>query len=233
MTLQARYSILRKITDGGTAEIFLATQHGAHGFEKTVVLKRIFPAFYADPQFRNMLVDEAHIAMSLNHSNIVQVLDLGHVRGRLVARGVARPAVEEEPVELRAHGPSVLVVGKARVGKGPHVAKGRHRRRPAPQRVHEGLRPGGAGYRPAPTSKTGATEADFIAMLPTLDMAELQVDRGTGQGFVMLAFDTTPGYLDTLPFPATLTKWKYRAIYHAGDAQVGLWSAEVPIAVGG
>ena len=35
-----------------------------------------------------------------------------------------------------------------------------------------------AGYRPAPTSKTGATEADFVAMLPTLDMAELQMELG-------------------------------------------------------
>lgn len=35
-----------------------------------------------------------------------------------------------------------------------------------------------AGYRPAPTTKTGATEADFVAMLPTLDMAELQMDLG-------------------------------------------------------
>ena len=33
-----------------------------------------------------------------------------------------------------------------------------------------------AGYRPAPTSKSGATEADFVAMLPTLDMAELQME---------------------------------------------------------
>jgi tRNA A-37 threonylcarbamoyl transferase component Bud32 len=82
MTLQSRYSILRKIADGGTAEIFLAKQHGAQGFEKTVVLKRIFASFYADPQFRHMLVDEAHIAMTLNHSNIVQVLDLGEVDGR-------------------------------------------------------------------------------------------------------------------------------------------------------
>jgi serine/threonine-protein kinase len=82
MSLQSRYTILRKIADGGTAEIFLAKQHGAHGFEKSVVLKRIFPAFYADPQFRHMLVDEAHIAMSLAHSNIVQVLDLGEVEGR-------------------------------------------------------------------------------------------------------------------------------------------------------
>jgi serine/threonine protein kinase len=82
MTLQSKYSIVRKIADGGTAEIFLAKQHGAQGFEKGVVLKRIFTEFYADPQFRHMLVDEAHIAMSLNHSNIVQVLDLGEEEGR-------------------------------------------------------------------------------------------------------------------------------------------------------
>jgi serine/threonine-protein kinase len=82
MSLASRYTILRKITDGGTAEIFLAKQHGAQGFEKTVVLKRIFTTFYADPQFRHMLVDEAHVAMSLNHSNIVQVLDLGEAEGR-------------------------------------------------------------------------------------------------------------------------------------------------------
>ena len=47
-----------------------------------MVLKRIFTTFYADPQFRHMLVDEAHVAMSLNHSNIVQVLDLGEAEGR-------------------------------------------------------------------------------------------------------------------------------------------------------
>ena len=101
MSLQSRYTILRKIADGGTAEIFLATQNGAQGFEKMVVLKRIFTTFYADPQFRNMLVDEAHIAMSLYHSNIVQVLDLGEADGRLLpgpgagrrvdpGRGIAR-----------------------------------------------------------------------------------------------------------------------------------------------
>ena len=35
-----------------------------------------------------------------------------------------------------------------------------------------------AGYRPAPTKKSGATEADFLAMLPPLDMAELQMELG-------------------------------------------------------
>lgn len=79
---KGRYTIRRKIADGGMAEIFLATQHGAERFERPVVLKRILQALVADPQFRNMMIDEAHVAMSLNHSNIVQVLDLGHAKGR-------------------------------------------------------------------------------------------------------------------------------------------------------
>ncbi|HEY8143545.1 MAG TPA: serine/threonine-protein kinase [Kofleriaceae bacterium] len=72
-----RYRVLEKIAHGGMAEIFLALQRGAEGFEKPVVLKRILPALAADPKFVRMIVDEAHIASTLNHSNLVQVLDLG------------------------------------------------------------------------------------------------------------------------------------------------------------
>jgi hypothetical protein len=64
-----------------------------------------------------------------------------------------------------------------------------------------------------------------------LDACEIQVDRGSG--WTLLTIDTTPGYTDTAPHPATLTRWKYRAIYHVDDAQVGLWSAEVSVTVGG
>src|SRR3954468_597126 len=82
MATHGRLTILGKLADGGMAEIFLAVQHGAEGFEKHIVLKRILTAYSADPQFRNMLLDEAHISMSLQHSNIVQVLDLGVAAGR-------------------------------------------------------------------------------------------------------------------------------------------------------
>src|SRR5256885_7723413 len=64
------------------AEIFLAKQHGSEGFEKLVILKRILTAFYADEQFRNMLIDEAHISMGLHHNNIAQILDVGKSGGR-------------------------------------------------------------------------------------------------------------------------------------------------------
>jgi len=82
MASHGRYTILGKLADGGMAEIFLATQHGAEGFERLIVLKRILTPYSADPQFRNMMLDEAHISMSLQHSNIAQVLDLGIAGGR-------------------------------------------------------------------------------------------------------------------------------------------------------
>jgi hypothetical protein len=66
-----------------------------------------------------------------------------------------------------------------------------------------------------------------------LDMCELQVDRKDGKGYVLLAFDTTPGYTDTQPFPAVPATWTYRAIYRVGDAQVGVWSLPVSVTVGG
>jgi len=64
-----------------------------------------------------------------------------------------------------------------------------------------------------------------------LDLCEIQVDRGDGKGFGLLAFDTTPGYTDTQPFPTAPTTWTYRAIYRVNDAQVGVWSNPVSVTV--
>jgi hypothetical protein len=63
-----------------------------------------------------------------------------------------------------------------------------------------------------------------------LDMIELQVGRGDGHGFVLLAMDTTPNYTDTVT-PTAPAKRTYRGIYRVGDARVGQWSNEVSINV--
>lgn len=65
-----------------------------------------------------------------------------------------------------------------------------------------------------------------------LDMIRLEVDRGDGKGFVLLAMDTTPNYTDTAPFPATPAKWTYRAMYYVGDNGVGQWSDPASVMVG-
>ena len=72
---------------------------------------------------------------------------------------------------------------------------------------------------------------DWQGYAADLDMCLLQVDRGDGHGFRDLCYDTTPGYNDTEPFPATPAKWTYRAIYRIGDANVGVWSKPVSITV--
>lgn len=66
-----------------------------------------------------------------------------------------------------------------------------------------------------------------------LDQIELQVDRNDGKGYVGLTYDTTPGFTDPTPFPATPAKWTYRGIYRLNEAQVGQWSSPVSITVGG
>lgn len=63
------------------AEVLLAQHRGFQGFEKFVVVKRILPQYSEDLDFVTMLVDEAKIAASLNHPNIVHIYDLGTVEG--------------------------------------------------------------------------------------------------------------------------------------------------------
>jgi serine/threonine-protein kinase len=103
MASHGKYTILGKLADGGMAEIFLAIQHGAEGFEKQVVLKRILTQYSADPQFRNMLLDEAHISMTLQHGSIVQVLDLGVAAGRYFLALELVDGWDLEKILQRAH----------------------------------------------------------------------------------------------------------------------------------
>ncbi len=77
-----RYRLLRKIARGGMAEVFVGRSYGAHGFEKTVAVKRILSSFSEDPQFVRMMVDEAKISVLLTHPNIAQVLEFGEEDGR-------------------------------------------------------------------------------------------------------------------------------------------------------
>jgi serine/threonine protein kinase len=73
------YRLVRQIAVGGMAEIHLAKTRGIAGFEKYVALKMIHPNFAQDEQFIEMLIDEAKIAVQLQHVNIAQTFDLGRV----------------------------------------------------------------------------------------------------------------------------------------------------------
>lgn len=71
------YQLIRPIAVGGMAEIHLAKTRGLGGFEKLCALKVIHPNYAEDEQFISMLVDEAKLAVQLQHANIAQTFDLG------------------------------------------------------------------------------------------------------------------------------------------------------------
>lgn len=74
-----RYALLEKIGSGGMAEIYRAKTFGAAGFEKEFAIKMILPSLVDDKEFVAMFINEAKIAVSLYHANVVQVFDLGEL----------------------------------------------------------------------------------------------------------------------------------------------------------
>ncbi|RKH42113.1 serine/threonine protein kinase [Corallococcus sp. AB050B] len=76
-----QYVLVRKLAEGGMAEIFLAKLLGADGFERNVVLKRMLPSLSAIPDFVEMFRDEARLAAKLSHPHIVQIHELGFTDG--------------------------------------------------------------------------------------------------------------------------------------------------------
>jgi serine/threonine-protein kinase len=59
------------------AELFLARLPGIEGFDKKVVIKRVLPSLARDRDFIEMFLEEARLAATLHHQNIVQVHDIG------------------------------------------------------------------------------------------------------------------------------------------------------------
>ncbi len=73
------YEVIKPLTSGGMADIFLARKLGVQGFQKLVVVKRIRRELIKDDHLVNMFIDEAHVAARLDHPNVVVISDLGEV----------------------------------------------------------------------------------------------------------------------------------------------------------
>src|SRR5690606_11739639 len=77
-----KYELLALLALGGTAEIYLARIGGVAGFEKYVVVKCLHDHLADDSEFVRMFLDEARLGALLDHTNIVQTIELGEHRGR-------------------------------------------------------------------------------------------------------------------------------------------------------
>ena len=76
-----KYLLVERLGRGGMAEVWKAKIIGPAGFQRTLVVKRILPHLVEDPHFIQMFVAEARLSARLNHTNIVQVFELGDVNG--------------------------------------------------------------------------------------------------------------------------------------------------------
>ncbi len=79
MATAGGYQIVRKLATGGMAELWLARTTGPDPVE--VAIKRILPQHASDREFVQMFLDEARIAASLRHPNVVRMHEVGSDAG--------------------------------------------------------------------------------------------------------------------------------------------------------
>ena len=72
-----RFQIVRRLAVGGMAELYLARVDGSKPTDLPLAIKRVHPHLAQDREFASMFVQEARIAATLHHPNIVRLVELG------------------------------------------------------------------------------------------------------------------------------------------------------------
>ncbi len=118
------YNLIRKIAEGGVAEIFLAKGKTLQGRDKYLVCKCIKPALTSDTDFLESILREAQLSIQMRHPNIMEVFDLcsSEERAYLTMEYMDAPdfrhvlmAARESHNKL-TYGSAIYVVGMAALG---------------------------------------------------------------------------------------------------------------------
>ena len=73
-----RYKVTDRLDAGGMAEVFRGiAESSVGGLKRAVAIKRILPNLTKNKRFVQMFLDEARLALHLQHTNIVLVYDVG------------------------------------------------------------------------------------------------------------------------------------------------------------
>ena len=76
-----KYVLVEHIATGGMAEVYRAQYTGIEGFAKELVVKCLREEFLERDDVITMFLDEARVAATLTHNNVVHTYDLGEVEG--------------------------------------------------------------------------------------------------------------------------------------------------------
>jgi serine/threonine-protein kinase len=74
-----KYERIRRIAQGGMGEVFLARQTGV--LDRLAILKALRADLSKEHEFVEQFLDEARVAATLNHPNIVAIFDVGDWQG--------------------------------------------------------------------------------------------------------------------------------------------------------
>lgn len=77
----AGYEILKNVTAGGMASLYLGRRRGAAGFSKLVAIKVVHPHLAREDKFVRMFLDEARLAARIQHPAVVSVEELLEEQG--------------------------------------------------------------------------------------------------------------------------------------------------------
>ncbi len=78
------FRLIRRLATGGTSDVLLARAEGPHGFERTVVIKRLLSEHQDDPEFARMFTREASAYSRLSHPAIVRLFDFFTAQRQLI-----------------------------------------------------------------------------------------------------------------------------------------------------
>ncbi len=80
--VMGKYRVSQRLAAGGMGEIFLADQTGPHNLKRKVILKTMLPEMMESAGMVTDFLDEARVLSSLNHPNIVSILEVAEWNGR-------------------------------------------------------------------------------------------------------------------------------------------------------
>ncbi len=104
-----RFEIIAEIGSGGMASVYLARATGSagrSGFRRLHAIKVMHPHLSQDEQFVDMFLDEARVAATIHHPNVVPILDVGNDDGLIYLvmdyiEGDSLSNVEKVAINLR------------------------------------------------------------------------------------------------------------------------------------
>ncbi len=100
-----RYEAIRKIAQGGMATVYLGRAVAEGGFERLLAIKVMHPHIADKHEFEAMFLDEARLAASIRHPNVVSTIDVQKTPEAmfLVMEYVDGPALNRLLRKLKEH----------------------------------------------------------------------------------------------------------------------------------